>query len=168
MRIAVYPGSFDPVTNGHLDIITRAAAMFDKLVVAVLVNSSKKPFFTIEERVELLQNTIPHVDGCEIVVMSFEGLLADFASKVGACAIVKGLRAISDFEYEFQMALLNKKLNPKVDTVFLMTSQENMYLSSSIVRELGRLGGDLSDFVKPQVEKAVMDRVREQLLYTKD
>jgi len=168
MRIAVYPGSFDPVTNGHLDIITRAAALFDKLVVAVLVNSSKKPFFTIEERVALLKQTIPQVEGCQIEVMSFDGLLAEFASKVGACTIVKGLRAVSDFEYEFQMALANRKLNPNVDTTFLMTSNENMYLSSSLVREIGRLGGDLSSFVPPAVEKAVIARVREQLLYTKE
>lgn len=168
MRVAVYPGSFDPVTNGHLDIITRAAAMFDKLVVAVLINSSKKPFFSVEERIELLQKTIPKVEGCEIVVMSFDGLLAEFVSKVGAGTIIKGLRAVSDFEYEFQMALANKKLNPKLDTVFLMTSQENMYLSSSLVREIGRLGGDLSGFVVPQVEKAVVKRVREMLIYTKE
>jgi len=168
MRVAVYPGSFDPVTNGHLDIITRAAAMFDKLVVAVLVNSSKKPFFSVEERIELLRETIPTVEGCEIVVMSFDGLLAEFVSKVGAGTIIKGLRAVSDFEYEFQMALANKKLNPKLDTVFLMTSQENMYLSSSLVREIGRLGGDLSGFVVPQVEKAVVKRVREMFIYTKE
>jgi len=167
MRTAVYPGSFDPVTNGHLDIITRAAALFDKLVVAVLVNSSKTPFFTTEERVSLLRETIPQVEGCQIEVMSFDGLLAEFVSKVGACAIVKGLRAVSDFEYEFQMALVNRKLNANVDTAFLMTSNENMYLSSSIVREIGRLGGDLSSFVPPVVEQAVIKRVQEKTLQTK-
>ncbi len=168
MRIAVYPGSFDPVTNGHLDIISRAGALYDKLIVAVLVNSNKKPFFSVEERIELLKATIPTVKNCEIEVMAFDGLLAEFASKVGACTIVKGLRAVSDFEYEFQMALANRKLNPEVDTVFLMTSNANMYLSSSLVREIGRLGGDLSDFVPPQVEKAVAKRVRELLLYSKE
>ncbi len=161
MRIAVYPGSFDPVTNGHLDIITRAAALFDKLVVAVLVNSSKKPIFTYEERVALIREALPTVEGCEIEVVTFDGLLADFTSQVGACAIVKGLRAMSDFEYEFQMALANRKLNPNVDTVFLMTSNENMYLSSSLVREIGRLGGDFTSFVPENVIAPVKARMQE-------
>ena len=115
-----------------------------------------------------LRQTIPQVEGCQIEVMHFDGLLAEFVSKVGACAIVKGLRAVSDFEYEFQMALVNRKLNANVDTAFLMTSNENMYLSSSIVREIARLGGDLSSFVPLIVERALINRVQENLLYTKD
>lgn len=166
MRTAVYPGSFDPVTNGHLDIIIRAAGMFDKLVIGVLVNSSKKPVFSIEERVELLRKAIPKIPGCQIEVMSFEGLLADFVTQVGAVTIVKGLRAVSDFEYEFQMALANRKINHKVDTIFLMTSDRYMYLSSSIVKEIGKYGGDISDFVPKavlaDVEKKIKVKTRER------
>ncbi|NLD88368.1 MAG: pantetheine-phosphate adenylyltransferase [Clostridiales bacterium] len=158
-RTAVYPGSFDPVTNGHLDIIIRAAGMFDRLIIGVLVNSSKKPVFSTEERVELLEKAIPKIPGCQIEVMSFEGLLADFVTLVGATTIVKGLRAVSDFEYEFQMALANRKINHRLDTIFLMTSERYMYLSSSIVREIGKYGGDISDFIP----KAVKDDVIKKL-----
>lgn len=160
MRIAVYPGSFDPITNGHLDVILRAAHMFDRLVVAVLNNSSKKPVFTAQERVELIRQSVPKVEGCEIVVDAFDGLLANYADIVGATAIVKGLRAMSDFEYEFQMALANRKINGRLDTIFLTTSVEYMYLSSSLVREIGRHGGDISGFVPD----AIRDRVFEKLV----
>ncbi|MBE6934913.1 MAG: pantetheine-phosphate adenylyltransferase [Ruminococcaceae bacterium] len=160
MKTAVYPGSFDPITNGHLDIIIRAANIFDRLVVAVLNNSSKTPLFTVEERVELIRDSIPKVPGCEIEVTSFDGLLADFAQSIGATTVIKGLRAVSDFEYEFQMALANRKINHRLDTAFLMTSERYMYLSSSLVRDLGRYGGDISDFVPLKIQKRVIDKLR--------
>ena len=160
MRTAVYPGSFDPITNGHLDVIMRAARMFDRVVVAVLNNSSKSPIFTVEERVELIRASIPQVEGCEIVVDSFDGLLANYADMIGATTIVKGLRAMSDFEYEFQMALANRSINQSLDTIFLTTSVEWMYVSSSLVRELGRHGGDISAFVPAPI----CARVSEKLL----
>lgn len=159
MRTAVYPGSFDPITNGHLDVILRAAHMFDRLVVAVLNNSSKKPVFTAQERVELIRQSLPPVEGCEIVVDAFDGLLANYADIVGATAIVKGLRAMSDFEYEFQMALANRKINGKLDTIFLTTSVEYMYLSSSLVREIGRHGGDISGFVPDAIRQRVFEKL---------
>ena len=159
MRTAVYPGSFDPITNGHLDVILRAAHMFDRLVVAVLNNSSKKPVFTAQERVELIRQSLPPVEGCEIVVDAFDGLLANYADIVGATAIVKGLRAMSDFEYEFQMALANRKINGKLDTIFLTTSVEYMYLSSSLVRDIGRHGGDISGFVPDALRQRVFEKL---------
>jgi len=159
MRTAVYPGSFDPITNGHLDVITRAARMFDRLVVAVLNNSSKSPIFSVEERVELIRASIPQIEGCEIVVDSFDGLLANYADLIGATAIVKGLRAMSDFEYEFQMALANRQINHSLDTIFLTTSVEWMYVSSSLVREIGRHGGEICTFVPA----AICERVKEKL-----
>lgn len=161
MKTAIYPGSFDPITNGHLDVIMRAAKVFDKLIVAVLINANKKPVFSVEERIELIKRAIPHVEGCEIEVMSFDGLLADFAEQVGATEVVKGLRAVSDFEYEFQMALLNRKMNPKLDTMFFMTSAKYMYLSSSAVREIGHLGGDISDFVPAEILETVKNKLAE-------
>ena len=165
-RIAVCPGSFDPITMGHLDIITRAAAMFDELIVVVMNNDKKHYTFSPAERKQMIEKCVADLPNVKVDID--DGLLAEYAAQQNACAIIKGLRAMSDFEYEFQMALANKKLNPKLDTVFLMTSQENMYLSSSLVREIGRLGGDLSGFVVPQVEKAVVKRVREMFIYTKE
>lgn len=148
--IAVYPGSFDPCTKGHLDIIERSSKIFEKVIVAVLVNSSKTPTFTLEEKIQFLKMSTAHIKNIEIC--SFNGLLADFAEEKGAKVIIKGLRAVSDFEYEFQMSLTNRKLNPGVETLFMTTSSENMYLSSSIVREIARLGGDIEGMV-PEVIK---------------
>ena len=144
-NIAIYPGSFDPCTNGHLDIIERSSKIFEKVIVAVLLNSSKTPTFTVEERIDLLKTATEHIPNVEVV--SFNGLLAQFAQDRNAKVIIKGLRAVSDFEYEFQMSLTNTKLNPNVETLFMTTKSENMYLSSSIVREVARYGGDISDMV---------------------
>ena len=141
----ICPGSFDPVTLGHMDIIGRAAAMFDKVIVAVLVNSSKKPVFTAQERISLLEKALSNFDNVE--VQSFDGLLVDYARQVGADAVVRGLRAVSDFEYEFQMSLTNKKLYPELETIFLTARSEYMFLSSSIVKQIAVLGGDITNFV---------------------
>ncbi len=155
---AVCPGSFDPVTVGHLDIIRRAAGMFAKVIVVVATNSSKKPSFTAEERMEMIR--IATADIPNVTVDCYDGLLADYAKEVNAGAIVKGLRAMSDFEYEFQMALTNKKLNPDVETVFLTTQAQNMYLSSSMVKEIGRMGGDIRDFVPEVIHDTILKRIQ--------
>ncbi len=160
MKTAIYPGSFDPVTYGHVDIIKRAANIFDKLIVAVLVNMDKKPWFTIEERTLLLKKATEGIKNVEIV--GFDGLLVDFAASHNAEVIVKGLRAVSDFEYEFQQALTNHKLNPGIETLFLTTSAENMYLSSSIVKQVGLLGGDISPFIPECVHDEILDRIRQR------
>ena len=157
MKIAIYPGSFDPVTNGHLDIIERTAKIFDKVVVAILVNSSKVPTFSTEEKVDMLKKATAHIDNVEIEF--FDGLLVNYAKKKGARVIVKGLRAISDFEYEFQMAMVNKSVEPEIETLFMMTSNKYSYLSSSIVKELGSLGAPLTDLV-PDV---IMDDITNKL-----
>ena len=149
MRIAICPGSFDPVTLGHLDIISRSAKLFDKVYVAVLKNSSKKPLFSVEKRIELLERCITDLPNVEVI--TFSGLLVDCAKENDAIAIVKGLRAVTEFEYEFQMALINKKLNREVETLVFNTNAKYMYLSSSIVKEVARNGGDISDFVHPAV-----------------
>ena len=153
----ICPGSFDPVTLGHTDVITRASKMFDHVIVAVLVNMSKQPSFTIEERIELLKIVTADLNNVEIV--GFDGLLADYAKQRNATALVKGLRAVSDFEYEFQMALTNKKLNPGLETVFLTTRQEYMFLSSSIVKQVASLGGDISQFVPKSIHDIVLKRL---------
>ena len=158
MKIAIYPGSFDPVTLGHLDIIERASELFDKLIVVVMHNVSKFPIFTAEERMHLLRCVTDHLPDVEID--GYSGLLADYAGKRGACTIVKGLRAMSDFENEFSMALANRKLNPDVDTAFLMTSAEYMYLSSSMVKDIALHGGSIAGFVPPKIEKEILHRVR--------
>lgn len=145
MKIAICPGSFDPVTLGHVDIINRARRVFDHTIIAVLVNPEKHTVFTVEERIALLKRCTSGMENIEIV--GFDGLLADYARIRHATAIVKGLRAMSDFEYEFQMALFNKKLNPELETVFLTTSAENMFLSSSGVKQVACFGGDISHFV---------------------
>ena len=159
MKIAIYPGSFDPITLGHLDIIQRGAACFDKLYVCVMVNCEKKlPMFTPERRLELIRRSVAHIPNVE--VENWRGLLADYAKQKNACAIVKGLRAVSDFEYEFQMALANRKLNPELDTVFLMTSAEYMYLSSSIVKDIAVHGGGVADFVPEGIMQDIVRRIR--------
>ena len=160
MTTAIYPGSFDPVTVGHLDIIKRAAKLFDRVIVAVLVNVEKKPWFTIEERTELLKKAAAGIDNVE--VSSFDGLLVDFAARQNASAIVKGLRAVSDFEYEFQMALTNRKLDNNIETVFLTSSAENTYLSSSIVKQVGLLGGDISTFVPDCIKDEILLRIKQR------
>ena len=157
MKIAICPGSFDPVTLGHLDIISRARKVFDRTIVAVMVNPAKQTSFTVEERIDLLRRATADMDDVEVV--GFEGLLADYARMRGATAIVKGLRAVSDFEYEFQQALTNKKLNPELETMFLITSAENMYLSSSIVKQIASFGGDISNFVP----ECILADIRERL-----
>lgn len=158
MKTAVYPGSFDPCTNGHLDIIARSAKIFDKLIVAVLVNNDKTPAFTIEERMEFLKKVTRDLPNVEID--SFTGLLADYTVQKKADVIIKGLRAVSDFEYEFQMALTNTKLNPNVETLFMTTSTGNMYLSSSVVREIATFNGDLSGMVPDEIRDDIYRKIR--------
>lgn len=145
MKTAIYPGSFDPITSGHLNIIERAANIFDKLIVCVMVNAGKNPMFTLEERVSLIEKATKNLPNVEVDCSN--ELLAKYARRRGSCVIVKGLRAGSDFENEFQMALVNRKLNPELDTMFLTADSRYMYLSSSMVKELGRYGADLKDFI---------------------
>jgi pantetheine-phosphate adenylyltransferase len=154
--IAVYPGSFDPVTRGHEDLIRRARRFADQLIVAVAVNPAKQPLFTLDERVALIRRV---VDDPAIEVRSFDGLLAEFARVAGATLIVRGLRAISDFEYEFQMALMNRNLAPGIETVFLVPAFDLTYLSSSLVREVARFGGDVSSLVHPAVQQALKKKL---------
>src|SRR5271168_5123337 len=149
--IAIYPGSFDPVTNGHLDLIGRGEKMFDKLIVAVLKNVEKVPLFSVSERVEMLREVTKQWDSVEIDV--FEGLLVDYARKRGAAVILRGIRAISDYEFELQMALMNRKLEPRLETVFMIPGESYSYLSAKLVREIATLGGPLTDLVPPVVEQ---------------
>ncbi len=151
--IAVYAGSFDPITRGHEDLVRRSRTFVDELVVAVATNSTKKPLFSLEERVELIRATVGDADG--ISVRHFDGLLVDFARDIGASLIIRGLRATSDFEYEFQMALMNRHLAPRIETVFMVPSVETTYISSSIVREVARYGGNLEGLVQPPVAAAL-------------
>jgi pantetheine-phosphate adenylyltransferase len=157
--IAVYPGSFDPITNGHLDIIERAASVFDEVIVTVATNSEKHPMFTLEERKEMLAEVCAHLEN--VKVDSFTGLLVQYAQTTGAGVIVKGLRAVSDFQYEFEMAMMNRKLAPDVETVFLMTGAENAYLSSSIVKEISALGGAISEMVPETIAHRMRQRLNE-------
>ena len=157
-KTVIYPGSFDPVTLGHLDVITRSSKLFDHVIVGVLVNSSKSPIFSIEERIELLKEVTQDLNNVEIV--SFNGLLAQYCEEHGVDAIVKGLRAVTDFEYEFQMALTNKKLNPNLETLFLTADANSMYLSSSMVREVASMGGDIRNFVPACIHDKIVDRLR--------
>ena len=162
MKNAIYPGSFDPVTVGHLNIIRRAAEIFDKLTVCVMVNAGKNPMFSLEERVELIRRVTRDLPNVEV---DFSGeLLAEYARKKGKSVIVKGLRAGSDFENEFQMAMINHKLNPDLDTMFLTAEHQYTYLSSSMVKELGRYGADLSDFLPPEIIPDFLRRIQEQNL----
>ena len=155
-RIAIYPGSFDPPTRGHEDLIRRSLLLSDRLIVAVAVNVSKQPLFGVEERLAMLRTAVGQDQRIEFV--SFEGLLADFARRVGASVVVRGLRAVSDFEYEFQMALMNRQLHPSLETVFLVPALDLTYLSSSLVREVARFGGDVSALVHPAVAEALRAR----------
>jgi pantetheine-phosphate adenylyltransferase len=147
---AVYPGSFDPVTNGHLDIISRAASIFDHVIVAVTVNPEKEPLFSIDERVEMIQSGISSFDN--VSTDKFEGLLVDYARRTGAKVLLRGVRAVTDFDYEFQMALMNRKLEPEMETVFLVPAEAYTYLSSSLVKEVASLGGSVNGLVPRQVE----------------
>lgn len=159
MRIAVCPGSFDPVTNGHVDIFERSSKMFDQLIVAVFHNPNKKPLFAMEERVEMLKMATAHIPN--IRVDAFSGLLNEYALQQQSKIIVRGLRALSDFEYEFQRALLIKKVEPAIETVFMMTNSEYSFVSSSGIKELAKFGGSVSSFVPPCVEKKLIARMRE-------
>ncbi len=156
MRIAVYPGSFDPITNGHLDIIERASKVFDKVVVGVLRNKNKSPAFTAEERVELIKRVTMHLDNVE--TESFDGLLVDFAKAHGARVIVKGLRTVNDFEYEFQMALLNRALNNECETMFMMTNSKYSYISSSMIKELAGYKGNLEGLVPSEIIQDIKEK----------
>jgi pantetheine-phosphate adenylyltransferase len=153
MRRAIYPGSFDPVTNGHVDIVERARKLFDEVIVAVAANDEKQPLFSLRERLDLLRRTVGRIDNVRIA--QFKGLLVEFANAEKAGAVIRGLRAVSDFEFEFQMALMNRKLNAVVETIFLMPKEEYTYLSSRIVKEIARLGGDVSSFVPAFVVTAL-------------
>jgi len=159
-RIAVYPGSFDPIHHGHLDIIARCRPLFDRVVVAVLGNEEKAPMFTVAERVGMIHELVRGDGFCR--VESFSGLLVDFMDRVGAATIVRGLRAVSDFEYEFQMALMNRRLNPRVETVFMMPKEDFSYLSSRLVKEVFRLGGNLEGLVPPPVLARMAARLGEE------
>ncbi|MBE5040349.1 pantetheine-phosphate adenylyltransferase [Ructibacterium gallinarum] len=160
MKTVVYPGSFDPCTNGHLDVIARSAKLFDRVIVAVLVNHTKKPAFTVEERVALLKTAVADLPNVE--VHSFSGLLVDFMKQVGATVIIKGIRAMSDFEYEFQMALTNHALYRDIETLFIPTSKDYMFLSSSIVKEIAKYGGPLNGLVPEALIPVINKRCAER------
>ncbi len=157
MRVAIYAGSFDPITRGHEDLMLRSLEYVDRLVVAVATNSSKSPIFTVQERVELIRATISNEP--RITVKSFDGLLVEFAAREGALLLIRGLRAVSDFEYEYQMALMNRHLSPKLETVFMVPSLDTTYISASLVREIARYGGDVSSLVHPAVAAALEARL---------
>jgi pantetheine-phosphate adenylyltransferase len=161
MRRAIYPGSFDPVTNGHLDIIERGCKLFDEIIIAILVNPEKTPFFTIEERQEMLAAVLEEIErgSCRLRVDSFEGLLVQYAVARQAHAIVRGIRAISDYEYELQMALMNRRLEPTIETVFMMPAEAYSYVSSRLVKEVFLLGGELGGLVPPLVEARMKEKV---------
>jgi pantetheine-phosphate adenylyltransferase len=158
MKIGIYPGTFDPITHGHTDIITRSLRVFDKVIVAVAPNPSKHPLFNLPERLDMVKLVMKDLD--QVDVTPFEGLLVDYVERSSAHAIIRGLRAISDFEHEFQMALINRKLAKAVETVFLMPSEEYSYLSSTIIKEVARHGGNLTEFLHPEVARRLRDRIR--------
>jgi pantetheine-phosphate adenylyltransferase len=158
MRTAIYPGSFDPLTNGHLDVIERAVKLFDRVVVAVARNEGKQPMFDLEERLDLVRGAIKNIPNVE--ADSFDSLLVDYVNQRNAQAIVRGLRAVSDFEFEFQLALMNRKLNEKVETIFMMPKDTYTFLSSRIIKEIARLGGDISAFVPAHVRTALIEKLK--------
>ncbi len=155
--IAIYPGSFDPITNGHLDLIERGSALFDKLIVAILRNEEKRALFSVEERIEMLNEVIPRFSNVEVA--SFDGLLVDYAAHCGASVILRGIRAVSDYEYELQMALMNRRLRPEIETVFLMAGEAHSFISSRLVKEVIGLGGNISGLVPSSVEGRLRKRV---------
>jgi pantetheine-phosphate adenylyltransferase len=161
MRRAIFPGSFDPLTNGHLDVIKRSSPLFDEIIVAVLNNPDKKPMFTVEERVEMIREILPSVEHgqCCVVVDSFSGLTAEFAKRSEATAIVRGIRAVSDYEYELRMALMNRKLEPTIETVFLMADEEYSYVSSTLMKQVFLLGGRVDGLIPPLVEGRMRDKL---------
>jgi pantetheine-phosphate adenylyltransferase len=161
-RIGVYPGTFDPITNGHMEIIRRATLLVDRLVIAVSANAGKGPLFTVEERLALVSEEIVDpkngLPADRVAAVSFDNLLMEFAERQGACVVIRGLRAVSDFEYEFQMAGMNAHLNPRIETVFLMASEGSQFISSRFVKEIGRLGGKIDDFVSPRVVQRLKEK----------
>lgn len=157
MRIAIYPGSFDPLTNGHLDVVQRAAKLFDRVIVAVAKNESKQPLFKLDEREALVKKAVAHIPN--VVADSFDGLLVEYAASKKAKAILRGLRAVSDFEFEFQLALMNRKLDEQIETIFMMPKDTYTFLSSRIVKEIARLGGDVSEFVPAHVQTALRKKL---------
>jgi pantetheine-phosphate adenylyltransferase len=161
MRRAIYPGSFDPVTNGHLDIIERGCKLFDEIIIAILINPEKRPFFTIDERREILNHVLQSIKrgNCDLLVDDFEGLLVHYATTRKADAIVRGIRAISDYEYELQMALMNRRLEPTIETVFMMPAEKYSYVSSRLVKEVFQLGGELEGLVPPLVEERMKQKL---------
>ncbi len=163
MRRAIYPGSFDPVTNGHLDIIERGCKLFDEIIVSILVNPEKQPFFALEERHQMLDEVLPSISQgrCTVRVDSFQGLLVNYAVAQQADVIVRGIRAISDYEYEFQMALMNRRLEPGIETVFMMPAETYSYVSSRLVKEVFQLGGAVEGLVPPVVEKRMKEKMRQ-------
>jgi pantetheine-phosphate adenylyltransferase len=160
MRVCIYPGTFDPVTNGHLDVVGRAARIFDKVVIGVALNKDKNPLFDAEDRLRMIQENLQHLPNVSATV--FEGLLMDFAIQSGATAVVRGLRAVSDFEFEFQMALMNRHLNPSIETLFLMPHELYSFTSSSLVKQVSKFGGNIAKFVPPNVAAALKERARRE------
>ena len=161
MRRAIFPGSFDPLTNGHLDIIRRSSPLFDEMIIAVLNNADKHPMFTVEERCSMIREILPNVDtdGCDLVVDSFSGLTADFARESGATAIVRGIRAVSDYEYELRMALMNRRLEPAIETVFLMAGEEYSYVSSTLMKQVFEVGGRVEGLIPTLVETKMRQKL---------
>lgn len=161
VRTSLYPGTFDPITNGHLDIVERGVKLVDRLIIGVAINTDKKPMFSLSERVDMIEQEVGRIEcEAEIVVRPFEGLLMHFAEEVGAQTIMRGLRAVSDFEYEFQMVAMNQRLNAEIETVFLMADPRHQAIASRLVKEIARLGGDVSAFVPPAIEARLKERCK--------
>ncbi len=161
MRQAIYPGTFDPITYGHLDILKRALSLFDKIIITIAINTQKKPLFSMDERKELIHSVLEsEVKSNRVEVVAYDGLLVDFARQMQASALIRGLRAVSDFEYEMQMALMNRRLAEEVNTVFMMPHEKYTYLNSTIVKEVARLGGDISNFVPEAIKDALLKKLR--------